>query len=235
VDQLLDQYLDVVDVDESTLKGYVGYIKNHIRPALGGLQVARVDGEVLDTSTRSCGAVANAARAVADTSITAPRGTTSATNAAASTSAGHWPRRACARSTGSCPAPSTALSAGAGSASGRSAQQNPLRPPRSNPSPPNAAQAAKIVNEAWRDPDWGALVWTFMSQVVDRWASADGVGFRSKACRAAGVPVDVRLRDGVGVGQLPADVGGFLAPACRHCRAMCRPRSTRRPAVPPAP
>jgi integrase len=34
--------------------------------------------------------------------------------------------------------------------------------PRSNPRPPTPAQAARIVNEAFKDPDWGTLVWLTM-------------------------------------------------------------------------
>ncbi len=32
-----------------------------------------------------------------------------------------------------------------------------------NPPPPSAAEAARIVNEAWKDPDWGALIWLVMT------------------------------------------------------------------------
>lgn len=38
----------------------------------------------------------------------------------------------------------------------------PAAPPPS-PKPPTAKQAAAIVNEAWRDPDWGALIWVAMT------------------------------------------------------------------------
>jgi integrase len=37
------------------------------------------------------------------------------------------------------------------------------RAPTPNPRPPTAAEAARIVNEAWRDPDWGTLVWVAMT------------------------------------------------------------------------
>lgn len=39
------------------------------------------------------------------------------------------------------------------------------RPPAAKkgaPDPPNAAEAAAILNEAWRTPAWGALLWTVM-------------------------------------------------------------------------
>jgi integrase len=35
--------------------------------------------------------------------------------------------------------------------------------PASNPSPPSPVEAARLLEEAWRDPDWGAFVWTAMT------------------------------------------------------------------------
>jgi len=48
------------------------------------------------------------------------------------------------------------------------AQAEPPPAPKPNPRPPTAAQAARIVDESWRDPDWGALVWTAMTTGVRR-------------------------------------------------------------------
>jgi len=39
----------------------------------------------------------------------------------------------------------------------------PPAAPRPNPEPPTPEQAARIMNEAWRDPDWGAFVWVAMT------------------------------------------------------------------------
>jgi integrase len=49
VNQLLDRYLEVVDLDESTRNTYVGYLDRHVRPILGNLLLSKVDGEMLDT------------------------------------------------------------------------------------------------------------------------------------------------------------------------------------------
>jgi hypothetical protein len=49
VNQLLDRYLEVVDLEKSTRRTYQGYIERHIRPVLGPLPLGRVDGEVLDS------------------------------------------------------------------------------------------------------------------------------------------------------------------------------------------
>jgi hypothetical protein len=45
VGQLLDRWLQVLDVDPSTRRSYVGYIGKHIRPALGSLPMTRLDVE----------------------------------------------------------------------------------------------------------------------------------------------------------------------------------------------
>lgn len=39
----------------------------------------------------------------------------------------------------------------------------PPAAPQPNPDPPTATEAARIVAEAFRDPDWGALVWVAMT------------------------------------------------------------------------
>ncbi|MGH3549668.1 MAG: hypothetical protein ACRDQU_16485 [Pseudonocardiaceae bacterium] len=49
VNQLMDRYLDVLDVDVTTRKSYEGYIRNHIRPLLGKLSTGKLTGETLDS------------------------------------------------------------------------------------------------------------------------------------------------------------------------------------------
>jgi integrase len=49
VNQLFDRWLDVLDVEWSTRQGYVRKLDRHIRPVLGGLQVARLDAETLES------------------------------------------------------------------------------------------------------------------------------------------------------------------------------------------
>src|SRR5690242_20110129 len=48
LNQLLDRYLDVVDLEDSTRRTYVGYLERHVRPALGSLPLSKLDGELLD-------------------------------------------------------------------------------------------------------------------------------------------------------------------------------------------
>jgi hypothetical protein len=42
------------------------------------------------------------------------------------------------------------------------AQAAPPPQPKPNPQPPTTAQAVRILNEAWQDPDWAMLVWLTM-------------------------------------------------------------------------
>src|SRR3954462_3250830 len=116
VTQLMDRYLEILDVGETSRSAYVGYIENHIKPVLGHLPVARVDAEVLDSfyaqlrrcRTR-CGGpgrprVPHPAAAASGARPTPPRGAAGrATSGAPATSAGRWPRQRCSRFTGSSP------------------------------------------------------------------------------------------------------------------------------------
>jgi DNA-binding transcriptional regulator YhcF (GntR family) len=61
VGYLLDQYMAVADLDVSTREGYEGYIRRTIKPALGGMELGKLRGPVLDTfyaRLRRCGDLA---------------------------------------------------------------------------------------------------------------------------------------------------------------------------------
>jgi integrase len=49
VNQLVDRWLEVLDVEPSTRIGYVRKIEKHVRPLLGRMQVGRIDTELLET------------------------------------------------------------------------------------------------------------------------------------------------------------------------------------------
>lgn len=58
VGYLLEQYMAVVDVEDSTRGMYQGYIRRNIRPALGNVQLRKVRGPMLDrlyAQLRRCG------------------------------------------------------------------------------------------------------------------------------------------------------------------------------------
>jgi hypothetical protein len=49
VNQLIDRWLEVIDIEASTKQGYVRKIGKHIRPVLGTMQVAKLDAEILES------------------------------------------------------------------------------------------------------------------------------------------------------------------------------------------
>jgi integrase len=113
VNQLLDRYLEVLDVDQSTRTAHEGYIERHIRPVVGDLQAGRVDVEALDSfyaQLRRCRRrCRRGGRRLIDHRT---EKSTSATSAAAPTCAVRWRRPRSGRSTGSCRARSIVRCAG---------------------------------------------------------------------------------------------------------------------------
>jgi len=49
VSQLLDKWIDVHDVDDQTRRGYEGKVRQHIRPLMGGVSLAKLEVETLDS------------------------------------------------------------------------------------------------------------------------------------------------------------------------------------------
>jgi integrase len=181
VGQLMDRYLDVVDIEETTLRTYIGYIDKHIRPQLGALQVGRVDAEVLDAFYASlrtcrdncrgrkdvdhrtplpheCHAVKHRRRGDHDCVALGCRtlecGPHRCRPLAASTIRQiHW------------------ILSGAFSRAvrWRWLMRNPIdeamppAAPAPRPTPPSAEEAAQLAMEAWQDVDWGTLVWVAMT------------------------------------------------------------------------
>jgi integrase len=80
-----------------------------------------------------------------------------------STAAGRWVQQPSGTCTSSCRAPTSARCGGSGSSVNPLTQAQPPAAPVPNPHPPSASEAAQIVNEAWKDPDGGALIWLVMT------------------------------------------------------------------------
>ena len=150
-------------MEPTTRTRYEGIVRIHLRPALGSLPLGKLDGDVLDRffgQLRRCRERCNGrARHVKHRterehdcddqcevvpcrglSVSSIRQTRWVLNAALA-GAVRW------RWIGRNPLDST--------------PPPPL--PASNPSPPSPAEAARLLEEAWRDPDWGAFVWTAMT------------------------------------------------------------------------
>jgi integrase len=162
VDQLLDRYLDVLKIEDTTRSGYERLIRLHIRPVLGSLSIGRVNGETVDsfyaqlrTCRTRCGGRASfehrtavehecddrcgphQCRPLGEASL---RQIHNILNGAFSRAV-KW------RWIGVNPMK----------------QAHPPTPPPPDPQPPTPAQAARIAAEAWKDPDWGMFVWLAMT------------------------------------------------------------------------
>jgi integrase len=177
VDQLLDRWLQVLDVDPLTRRGYEGYIRKHIRPVLGSLPLTRLDVETLDSfyaelrrCREHCGGRPHLQQRTnqphrCDEHDTAPCVPANQAGCDAC-------RRACKAHVCRGLADSTvrqihwiisgALDRGVvwqwiSVNPAEHANKPPV--PHPDPKPPTANEAARLVERAWsNDPDWGALV-----------------------------------------------------------------------------
>jgi integrase len=178
VDQLLDRYLALVDVAPSTMRGYEGYIRKHIRPALGSLKVGQVNAETLESfyaELRRCRDGCDGRRKRIQHRTTRehecdphPGPTCDPVDPTCSHCRRRCKPHACkplARS--SVRQIHWILSGSFGRAvrwdwiaiNPADRAEHPDRDP-ARPEPPAVEDAAKLIEEAARrDPDWGAFVW----------------------------------------------------------------------------
>jgi integrase len=180
VNQLMDRYVEVLDVEETTKRGYIGYIEKHIRPQLGPLQVGKVDAEVLDAfyaNLRKCRDNCRG-RVAVDHRTTRPH--------ACHVVRHHRKRPHDCVAEGcrvlECPTHRCRPLAAStirqihwvlSSAFNRAVRWrwltrnaiddvDPPSSPQPKPNPPSAEEAAALATEAWQDPDWGTFVWVAM-------------------------------------------------------------------------
>lgn len=163
LDQLLDRYFEVLDVDANTSRTYASYMERHVRPVIGRLPLTRVDGEILDSlyaQLRRCRRRCNGQKGLIDHR----------------TQSDHECDKRCTPHVCKPLAASTVrqihwILSGAFDRAVRwdwisvtpMAAASPPPPPRPNPSPPSPEDAARILNEAWRDEDWGTFIWLAMT------------------------------------------------------------------------
>lgn len=163
VNQLMDRYLELLDVDVTTRRSYEGYIGNHVRPLLGAVPLAKLDGETLDSFylvLRTCRMHCDG-RPFVEHRSDDPE---------------HRCDERCKQHSCS-PLATSSIRQVHGCLSGalkrairwRWISVNPLEqaePPKSarhDPDPPTPEQAAAIVNESFKDRGWGMLVWLAMT------------------------------------------------------------------------
>jgi integrase len=146
VGQAIDQWLDVADLAETTRDRYLDLIRLYIRPTFGDMPAARVDAELLERF------YARLQRCRELCAGRPRRGHTCRPLASATVRQTHQIIR------------STLERAVRWQHLGvnKAAFAEAPSPSRPNPDPPSAAEAARILNAAWADPDWGMLLWLTM-------------------------------------------------------------------------
>ncbi len=162
VRQLLERYLDQLDAAPRTNELYRGYVAKHIVPLLGAVKVSALDPEMLDSFYAEL-------RRCRDHCTGRPQ-------LQHRTAAKHECDNRCRKHVCRPLGPTTVrhmhfILSGAYKRAVRwkwvavnpCSQAEPPPAPTPNPRPPSPADAARIVNEAWSDPDWGTLVWVAMT------------------------------------------------------------------------
>lgn len=162
IGQLIDAYLAVVDIDRSTMSGWRSKVKNHVRPLLGKTPLSKADTHVIESfyaELRRCRKHCDkrpmidhrTQRAHACDHRCRPhqcKGLSASTiREIHSILKGAFQRAVVWDWTGTNPVD----------------HATPPEAPKPNPQPPKSHDAARLVNEAWRDPDWGTYVWLAMT------------------------------------------------------------------------
>jgi integrase len=182
VNQLLDRWLTVVDVESETLRGYQTKIRKHIRPLVGSMSLTKLDVETLDSfyaELRRCrdhcdGKPQVQHRTRGEHRCDEHRGERCSPVDPANCRAC---RRACKPHVCKGLSDSTVrqvhwILSGAldRAVVWKWISVNPAehasKPalPHPDPHPPSADEAARLAEAAWaQDPAWGAFVWTMMT------------------------------------------------------------------------
>ena len=146
VAQAVAQWLDVVRLEDTTRERYDDLIRLYIRPVLGDLVAGKLDAELLErfyARLQRCKALCNGRPKAGHTCEPLSGSTVRKIHyilSGALEQAVRW------RHLGVNPASFAATP---------SAE-------RAEPDPPTAAEAAAVVGAAWRDPEWGLLLWLIM-------------------------------------------------------------------------
>lgn len=167
--QVIDEWLKVAEHEDSTRETYLGYIERTIKPALGSMSIAKLSVRHLETlyaELRRC-------RVRCDRKPFIEHKADGDHDCAVAKCKPH----ACRPMAASTVRQIHSVISGALSAAvcwdwlesnpARAAQRPKQKPPE--PDPPSPAEAARLVDEAFRmDEDWGTLVWLVMTTGLRR-------------------------------------------------------------------
>jgi integrase len=161
INQLLDRHFELAELEENTLTNYRNLAAKHIRPLIGTMKVGALDGYLFDTFYATL-------RRCRDHCDRRPRND-HRTDGPHQCDGRCTPHQCRPLSNGSVRYIHFILSGALKRAvrwrwiaTNPIAQAAPPPQPKPNPQPPTAEQAARILNDAWQDPDWAMLVWLTM-------------------------------------------------------------------------
>jgi integrase len=146
VSEAVEQWLEVADLEETTRDRYEDLVRLYVTPRLGAMQVARIDVELLErlyARLEKCREMCGGRPSKSHTCRPLSSSTTRKI---------HYFIRG---------------------ALGLAVRWNYLgvnvaelaeapSPAKTKPDPPSATEAVAILEEAWRDPEWGLLIWLTM-------------------------------------------------------------------------
>lgn len=168
VNNLMDRYLENLDVDRNTRIGYERNIRLHVRPLLGELQVGKLDGETIESfqnilkqCSLHCGGKGNFIehRKKGDHECTDKCKPHTCKGLSASS----------IRKVRACLSGAIAMAMRWNWVTVNPLDQAKQPPaPKAKPNPPTAEQAATIVNDAFHDISWGMALWLAMVTGVRR-------------------------------------------------------------------
>jgi integrase len=163
VDQLLDRYLETLDVGRNTRRAYTGYMRKHVRPFVGHLKAGALDVDALDSlyaELRRCRTHCDGRGRGTDHRTPRPHDCDDRCRS-----------HACRPLANATIRDVHQVLHGAYKKAirWRWVSTNPVSlaepppAPTPDPRPPSADEAARLVEAAWNDPDWGSLVWLTMT------------------------------------------------------------------------
>jgi len=146
VRQAIESWLEVAALEETTRERYDDLIRLYILPTFGHLQAAKLDAELLERfyarlhrCREMCGGKARAGHTCRPLSTSTTRKIHYIIRGALERAV-RWQHLGV----------------------NKAAMAIAPSPERTEPDPPNADEAARLLNHAWSDPEWGLLLWLTM-------------------------------------------------------------------------
>jgi len=146
ISQAVTQWLEVVELEETTRERYEDLVRLYILPTFGNMQASKLDAELLERFYARLHRCRDLCTGRLRAGHVCRPLSTSTTRKIHYIIRGALERAVRWRHLGV----------------NRAAMAEAPSPKHSEPDPPSAAEAAALLNEAWTDPEWGLLLWLTM-------------------------------------------------------------------------